>query len=130
MRNKGEVKLSKENQLIISDRNQFKTVMLFHVIEMENEYEYEQQVGCNEDMEEFMKLYFDKNWKEFFMDTYVDHRKVCDVGFNGLLIVAKNEMGVVRYQMDRSERLAVTFNHEVLGDENATKIKKIREIIG
>jgi hypothetical protein len=122
--------MSKENQMIFSERNQFKTVMEFEVIEMDCQYVYEQQVGCYEDIENFMKLYLQKNWKEFFMDTHVDYRKVCDVAFIGLLMVAKSEIGVVRYQMERSERLAVTFDVDVLSDENASKIKRIREIIG
>jgi hypothetical protein len=122
--------LGKENKLIISDRKQFKTVLVFYVIEMDHEYEYEQEVGCSEDIENFMSLFVKKNWKELFMDTHVEPRKVCDVAFTGLLMVAKNELGVVRYQMERTERLAVTFDSDVLADENASKIKRIREIIG
>lgn len=120
----------KENKIIMNKTSEFKTVLFFQIIGWNYDYEFDYVVSCAEDMEEAFLLYFKKDWKSLFEDTSVDCADVCDVGFNGMMVVGENYYGTVRYQMENRQRLAVTFDSKISRDENGEKIKKIREIIG
>jgi hypothetical protein len=121
--------MNKENQFEIQ-RGNFKTTLVFAIQDWNSYFEQEVEIGCGEDLSDFMKHYFKKDWKELFHGQFFDHKDVVDAEFKGIRIHAKDEKGSFWYEMESRERAMITINNEVLNDENANKIKQIRELIG
>nr|WP_240519777.1 hypothetical protein [Bacillus thuringiensis] len=54
--------------------------MVFPVMTMDNQFEVEFDGSCGKDLEIYMKMYLEQNWKELFENT----RYVCDAFFQGI----------------------------------------------
>jgi hypothetical protein len=125
----------KENEFMIEGNKNFKIRMSFQVITMDDSFDEDVFVGCGEDIEEVMKLYFNKDWKALFYDCNGGnssswYRDVCDVAFDGVYITAKEEgKGHVYTMIGSSPKVTVSVNLESMGDKNATKIDEIRKIL-
>lgn len=129
------MKLSKEKEFHIKDHKNFKTVMSFNVITMEDSFDHDVAISCAEDLSEVMNLFFKKDWKTLFHDWNNGkgnwYKDVCDVELAGLYVVMKEDgKGHVYYRMHRTQEVTVNVDTETLGDENAKKIEDIRKIIG
>ncbi|EOP49358.1 hypothetical protein IKQ_05175 [Bacillus cereus VDM053] len=112
----------------IGDITEIKTFMVFLVATMDDHFEVEVVVSCGEDIEYYMKLYFEKNWDELFEDT----RYVCDASFEGIQMVAKDKEdknACYIEAMNSRSRASIGIDREVLKDSNIDKLTRIKEII-
>jgi hypothetical protein len=60
--------LLKENEFMIEGYKNFKIKMSFQVMTYEESFDEDVIVSCSEDIEQVMKLYFNKDWKALFHD--------------------------------------------------------------
>lgn len=115
----------KEN---IGNLNEVKANMLFLVMTMDDQFEVEIDISCGEDIENYMKLYLEQNWKELFENT----RYVCDASFQGIQMLAKdteNNHACYIEALNTRRRASIGIDREVLNDNNLDKLKRIKEII-
>jgi hypothetical protein len=124
----------KENEFMIDGYKNFKARASFVIITWEDQFEHDVEISCAEDFEEVMRLYFKKEWKTLFYDWNEMQsnwwKDVCDVGFEGIYITAKEESkGHLYYRLNTNQRVTVTVNLETMGDKNAEKINEIRAIL-
>ncbi len=105
--------------------------IIFNVFTMDDSFIEEIEVSCGEDIESLMKMYFNKNWNDLFeMKSYL--RDICDASFQGIQLKASDEkeQHVCCIDLLNGARHSnVVIDMKTLGDVNADKIKRIREII-
>jgi hypothetical protein len=124
----------KENEFMIQGHKNFKIRMSFQVMTYEDSFDEDVLVSCAEDIEEVMKLYFNKEWKALFHDwndkTSGWYKDITDVLFDGIYITAKEEgKGHIYTMIGSSPKVTVAFDLDSMRDKNATKINEIRSII-
>jgi hypothetical protein len=125
----------KENEFMIEGHKNFKVRLSFQVITWDDSFDEDIYVGCAEDIEQVMKLYFNKDWKGLFYDwkgemTSSWFKDVTDVAFEGIYITAKEEgKGHIYTMIGSSPRMTAAVDLDKMGDKNAEKINEIRSIL-
>lgn len=102
--------------------------MMFTIVfDNEQTQEVSLEVGCAEDIEEQMKKFFKEDWQNLFSDWY-DPFNFMYAYFNGISFInsGKNKIGMQIY--GNYKMGSCTLDLESLGDKNADKLKRIREI--
>ncbi|MED3539313.1 hypothetical protein ABEX53_29520 [Bacillus toyonensis] len=102
--------------------------MVFLAVTMDDQFEVELSVSCGEDLENYMKLYLEQNWKELFENT----RYVCDASFHGIQMLARdkeNKHSCFVEAMNTRRRASISIDRETLSDNNLDKLNRIKEII-
>jgi hypothetical protein len=124
----------KENEFMIQGHKNFKIRMSFNIMTWEDSFDDDVLVSCGEDIEEIMKLYFNKDWKTLFHDYNNKfaswYKDITDVAFDGIYLTAKEEgKGHIYTMIGSSPKVTVAVDLESMGDKNATKINEIRKIL-
>ncbi len=118
--------MSRENQV------EFKRVqgwLVFEIQTWDHHFEQEVEFSCGEDIEMFFRAYTKKQWGELFYDCSFIH-DICDVRFTGIRLLAQDENSKLYASVDSRQFARITFSPEKVGEKNAEKLMKIREIIG
>ncbi|GAB6558032.1 hypothetical protein bcgnr5378_06970 [Bacillus cereus] len=106
--------------------------LIFGVLMDNHHFQQEVAISCGEDMEEYMQMYFKKDWAGLFSEYFINVRDIYDVSFEGIHMSAteteKNHSTNIQL-LNNQRRASVKFDRNTLVDDNAEKIKKIREII-
>lgn len=120
--------MSRENQV---EFNKVKGWLVFEVQTYDHYFEQEVEFSCGEDIDMFFKAYNKKQWKELFYDCGFVH-DICDVLFSGIRLTAKDEESASKLYLSVEGRqfARFTFDPEKVGEKNAEKLMKIREILG
>ncbi|MDC2863772.1 hypothetical protein [Bacillus sp. BP-3] len=117
----------------IGNLNDIKAWMVFLVVTMEDQYEIEVEVSCGEDIENYMKLYLEQNWKELFEYSNFNSRDVCDASFQGIQMLAEDKVNNHSCYIEAinggRRRANIKIDREILKDNNKDKLNRIKEII-
>ena len=101
--------------------------------ENENDNSVWLEVSCGEDIESYMKDYFNENWDQLFFNKVPNTSDISYATIDGMGIDAKD--GDCELQARVPSRgsfhnfARIKFDMKTLEEDNAQKINKIREII-
>lgn len=85
------------------------------------------EVGCAEDIENMMQLYFKESWEELFEDDY-DRMNFNWASFNGISFVNNDNNRIGMQIYGNYAQGSCSLDMEFLTEKNADKLKRIREI--
>ena len=99
-----------------------KAWMSFLVATMDDNFQTEIEVSCGEDIENYMKLYFEGNWEELFEDSNISRPKdVCDASFQGIQMLAKDTDNIHSCYIEALnggyQRASFSINKKALNDK-------------
>lgn len=104
-----------------------KAHLMFTINNEHSEDEVSVEVGCAEDIENTMQLFFKERWEALFGDLY-DRLEFEWAIFNGISFVNdyNNRIGMQIY--GNYKQGSCSLDIDSLADKNAEKLKRIREI--
>lgn len=121
----GGEELPVENVIQLTD---IKTYMMY-TIYFENGRTQEEQleVGCAEDIQNQMEMFFKEQWQDLFSDWY-DPFDFMYATFHGITFINSDKNRIAMQIYGNYKSGSCTLDFESLSDKNAQKLKRIREI--
>ena len=118
------------NQVIRGNPKEFEAFLVFNLMDDDGEtFDQEVAISCGEDIEDYMKSFFKKQWKDLLPEHMHDVR-VVDGTLEGIHMEGKKEEGrFSTYLLNGYSRNTFTVNEKVLQDANKEKMKEIRKIV-
>jgi len=125
--------MSKENEISFEEPKFYLEFTIYDY--NENNTSVFLEVGCGEDIENYMKDYFKENWEEMFCNKVPSINDISYVTIDGISIEAKDGNCEIKSRIPsrgswQYNFAKIKFNIQNLEDKNALKIKQIRELIG
>jgi hypothetical protein len=101
----------------------------------ENDTTVQLEIGCGEDIESYMRYYFEESWDDLFFNKLP--YSISDIGYvvvEGICINAKEDgcklsVSIPSRGSWHHNFAKVSFDPNVIKDENANKIQQIKEIL-
>lgn len=104
-----------------------KAYLMFTINNDHGEDEVSVEVGCAEDIENMMQLFFKERWEELFEDDY-DRMEFEWATFNGISFVNDDDNRIGMQIYGNYKQGSCRLDLRSLADKNAEKLKRIREI--
>lgn len=104
-----------------------KAYLMFTINNEHSADEVSVEVGCAEDIEYMMQLFFKERWEELFEDNY-DRMEFEWTEFNGISFVNDDDNRIGMQIYGNYKQGSCRLDIDALADKNAEKLKRIREI--
>lgn len=109
---------------------EFQSFLVFNLMNDDGEtFDQEVAVSCGEDIEDYMKSFFKKQWKDL-LPEYMEDVRIVDGTLEGIHLKGKKEEGrFSTYMLNGYTRSTFIVNEKVLQDANKEKLLKIGKIV-
>ena len=109
---------------------EFQAFLVFNLMNDDGEnFDQEVAVSCGEDIEDCMKSYFKKQWKDL-LPEYMQDVRIVDGTLEGIHLEGKKEEGrFSTFMLNGYTRNTFIVNEKVLQDVNKEKMLQIRKIV-
>lgn len=114
----------------IKNKDEFEAFLVFSFMDDDgHEFEEEVPFSCGEDLEDHMKSFFNKKWKDL-LPEYMQNVRVVDCTVEGIHMKGKQEKGrFATHLTNNYKRNTFIVNEKALINESAEKLLKIRKIV-